>query len=92
MTNIKRITDEEIINLNAIRKRPCITDGGECYIVSCYRIFDDGEYVEITDKTDVNVFATAVEANEWVAKMAAKSDDSDSVIKHTRSVRHHNIW
>lgn len=92
MTNIKRITNEEIFALNTVCKRPCITESGECYIVSSYRIFDDGEHIEVTDKTDVNVFATEIEANEWVAKMAAKSDESDSVIKHVRSVHHHSVW
>lgn len=92
MTNIKRFTDDEITALNAVRKRPCITEGGECFIVSCYRIVDIDEHIEITDKTDVNVFATEAEANEWVAKMAAGSHDSVSDVKHVRSVCCHQIF
>lgn len=36
--DIKRFTDDEIITLNTVRKHPCISEGGECYIVSSYTI------------------------------------------------------
>lgn len=36
--NIKTFTDDEVITLNTVRKRPCISEGGECHIVSCYTI------------------------------------------------------
>lgn len=32
--NIKQFTDDEIIALDTVRKRPCIPEGGECRIVS----------------------------------------------------------
>lgn len=89
--NIKQFTDDEITTLNTVRKHSCISEGGECYIVSSYTIFDDGEYIAITDKVDVNVFATVAEAYKWVGLMSSKRDDSCSVDKHTYSVRHHVI-
>lgn len=91
MKPIKTFTDDEITTLNTVRKHPCISEGGECYIVSCYTIFDDGENIEITDKVDVNVFATAAEAYKWAAVMSCKADDSCSVQKHTYNVRFHNV-
>lgn len=87
----KKFTDDEIITLNTVRKHSCISEGGECYIVSSYTIFDDCEHVEITGKADVNVFATAAEAYKWVGLMSSKRDDSCSVQKYTYSVRHHVI-
>lgn len=89
--NIKQFTDDEIITLNTVRKRPCISEGGECYIVSRYTIFDDGEHIAVTDKADVNVFATAAEAYEWVGSMSSRRDDSCSVDKRAYSVRYHAI-
>lgn len=96
MITTKRITDERIIELNGIRKRPCITENGECFIVSCYRIFDDGEFIEVTDETDVNVFATEREAWQAIAMKAlnyanATNQESCSVDKHTYSVRCHHV-
>lgn len=89
--DIKKFTDDEIITLNTVRKHPCISEGGECYIVSSYTIFDDCEHVEVTGKTDVNVFATAAEAYKWVALMSGKADDSCSAQKHVYNVRFHAI-
>lgn len=87
----EKFTDDEIITLNTVRKHPCISEGGECHIVSSYTIFDDCEHVEITGKADVDVFATAAEAYKWVGSMSGKRDDSCSVQKHAYSVRHHII-
>lgn len=89
--DIKKFTDDEIITLNTVRKHPCISEGGECYIVSSYTIFDDGEHIAVTDKVDVNVFATAAEAYKWVGSMSSRRDDSCSVQKHAYSVRFHTI-
>lgn len=89
--DIKKFTDDEIITLNTVRKHPCISDGGGCYIVSSYTIFDDGEHIAVTDKVDVNVFATAAEAYTWVGSMSSRRDDSCSVDKHAYSVRFHNM-
>ena len=89
--NIKQFTDDEIITLNTVRKRPCISEGGECYIVSSFTVFDDGEHIVVTDKADVNVFATAAEAYEWVGSMGGRRDDSCSVDKRAYSVRFHII-
>ena len=55
--NIKTFTDDEIITLNTVRAHPCISEGGECYIVSCYTIFDDGENIEITDTRSTSMFS-----------------------------------
>ena len=89
--DIKQFTDDEIITLNTVRERQCISDGGECYIVSSYTIFDDGEHIAVTDKVDVNVFATVAEAYKWVGSMSSRRDDSCSVQKHAYSVRFHTI-
>lgn len=89
--DIKKFTDDEIITLNTVRERPCISDGGECYIVSSYTIFDDGEHIAVTDKVDVNVFATVAEAYTWVGSMSSRRDDSCSVQKRAYSVRFHTI-
>lgn len=89
--DIKNFTDDEIITFNTVRKHPCISEGGECYIISRYTIFDDGEHIAVTDKVDVNVFATAAEAYKWVGSMSSRRDDSCSVEKRAYSVRFHTI-
>ena len=89
--DIKQFTDDEIIALDTVRKRPCISEGGECRIVSRHTIFDDGEHIAVTDKVDVNVFATAAEACKWVGSMGSKRDDSRSVEKRAHNVRFHTI-
>ena len=91
MTNAKRITDAEIIALNEVRKRPCIKEGGECYIITGIRIYDDGEHFEVDGCHDVNVLATEREAREWVAKMMLAKDGGDLVIKHAYTVRCHQV-
>lgn len=89
--DIKKFTDDEIITLNTVRKHPCISDCGGCYIVSSYTIFDDGEHIAVTDKVDVNVFATAAEAYKWARLMSSRRDDSCSAQKRAYNVRFHTI-
>ena len=91
MKNAKRITDAEIIALNEVRKRPCITESGECCIVTGIRAYDDGERFEVDSVHDVNVLATEREAREWVAKMMLRKDDADLAIKHTYTLRCHHV-
>ena len=91
MKSIKRITNAEILEQNALRKVPCITEGGECCIVTSVRIFDDGERFEVIGGSDVNVLATEREAREWVAKMMAGKRDADLAIKHAYTVRCHHM-
>lgn len=91
MKTIKRITDDEIIALNNVRKRQCITECGECFIVTSIRIYDDGERFEVDSVHDVNVFATEREASEWAAKMMHGNDDADLVVKHAYTVRCHTL-
>lgn len=91
MKPIEKFTDDGIIALDTVRKHPCISEGGERYIVSSYTVFDDGEHIAVTDKVDVNVFATAAEAYKWVGSMSGKRDDSRSVQKHVYNVRFHNM-
>ena len=74
----KTFTKDEIIELNAKRKTPCITEGGECFVVKRLRIFADSLGCSIQSAKDVNVFATEREAREWVAKMSKNFDDSCS--------------
>ena len=85
--DIEKFTDDEIITPNTVRKRPCISEGGECHIASNYTIFDDGEHIAVTDK----VFATAAEAYTWVGSMSNRRDDSCPVDKHAYSVRFHTV-
>lgn len=91
MKTIKRISDAEIIALNDVRKRKCITDGGECFIVTSIRIYDDGERFEVDSVHDINVLATEREASEFVAKMMLGKDDADLAVKHAYTVRCHTL-
>lgn len=91
MKTIKRISDAEIIALNKVRKRPCIKKGGECFIVTSIRIYDDGERFEVDSVHDVNVLATEREAREFVAKMMLGKDDADLAVKHAYTVRCHTL-
>ena len=92
MTNINRITNEEIIALNDVRKRPCITEGGECHIVSRIIIFHDGDLFKVRSVDDVNVHATEREAREWVAKMMLSANDSCYAIKRSYTIRCHHVF
>lgn len=92
MTAINRITDEEIIALNAVRKRPCITESGECFIVSRVIIFHDDDLFEVRSVDDVNVHATEREAREWAAKMTVSANDSCYSIKRSYTIRCHHIF
>lgn len=89
--DIENFTDDEIITLDTVRKHPCVSEGGECHIVSSYTIFDDDEHIAVTDKVDVNVFATAAEAYNRVGLMGSRRDDSRSVREHVHNVRFHTI-
>ena len=91
MANIKRITDEEIFALNTVRKRPCITESGECYIITTVHVYDDGEHFEVR-ANDSNVLATEREAREFVAKRMLSKDDSCYPIKYTYTIRCHNVF
>lgn len=88
MTTIKTITDAEIAELNG--RRRCMTEQTrECYIVTKLRVFQDSETFEVTDATDVAVFATEREAEEYVARLFRAG--ADSAIKHTYTVRAHHV-
>lgn len=89
--DIRQFTDDETITLDTVRKRPCISEGGECRIVSRYTVFGDGEHIAVTDKVDVDVSAAVAEACRWAALMGYRVDDSRSVDKHVYDVRHHAI-
>lgn len=91
MTDITRetISDARIIELNGLRDKPCLAESGECYVVSKARIFDDGEVFRVERVSDVNVFATEAEAEEYVARMYRAC--SDSVIKYVYTVRYHHV-
>lgn len=88
----KTFTKDEIIELNAKRKTPCITEGGECFVVKRLRIFADSLGCSIQSAKDVNVFATEREAREWVAKMAKSFDDSCSYEKFCDIVECRNVY
>lgn len=92
----KTLSDERIIELNNIRHKPCLNEWDGCYIVTCYRIEDYGKDAELTDCTDVNVFATEDEAWQSIADKAlnyvnAENDESCCITKHTYSVRYHHV-
>lgn len=83
------IDDARIIELDGIRRKPCVTESGECFVVSRARVFDDGEAFEVEHVTDVNVFATEAEAEEWVAR--TYRGHGDSVIKYVYTVNCRNV-
>lgn len=89
MTKIKAITDADIIDLNAKTTKPCMTEGGECFIVTKLRIYQDSQAFDITDATDVAVFATEREAEEYAARFFHAN--AGSAIKHTYTVRVHSV-
>nr|DAL95708.1 MAG TPA: hypothetical protein [Caudoviricetes sp.] len=88
----KTFTKEEILELNAKRKTPCITESGGCFVVKRLRIFADSIGCSIQSAKDVNVFATEREAREWVAKMAKRFDDACSAEKFCDIVEWRNIY
>lgn len=87
----KTLTDAEIVELNAKRKVPCISDSGECWIVRTAKIYDDGEHFEVDGLRDVNVFATQRKAHEFVAKMALEYDLDDTPYKFASYIYCHNV-
>ena len=88
MTTIRTITDAEIVEIN--ERRHCMTEQTrECYIVTKLRVYQDSETFEVTDATDVAVFATEREAEEYVARFFRA--EADSAIKHTYTVRVHHV-
>lgn len=82
---ITNITDEQIIALNAKRETPCMTENGECFIVTKIRIYQDLPTIEITDVKDVAVFATEREAEEYAARFFRGY--ADICIKYTYTIR-----
>ena len=87
--NRETISDARIVELNGLRNKPCMNEWDGCYIVSKARIFDDGEVFSVERVSDVNVFATEAEAEEYVARMYRAC--SDSVIKYVYTVRYHHV-
>ena len=83
------VSDARIIELDGIRRRPCMTESGECFVVSKARVFDDGEAFRVERVRDVNAFATEAEAEEHVRRMYRA--DGDSVIKYVYTVRCHHV-
>lgn len=75
-----------------MRKRPCITESGECYIITGMRIYDDGEVYKIDSVHDTNVLATEREAREWIAMMVLDKNDADLAVKHVYTVRCHSVF
>lgn len=89
--DIEQFTDDEIITPDTVRKRPCISEGGGCHIVSSHTVFGDGGHIAATDKVDADVFATAAEAYKWARSMSGRRGDSCPVQRHAYSVRFHTI-
>ena len=87
--NRETITDAHIIELNGLRNKPCMTENGECFILSKARIFDDGEVFEVERVSFVDAAATEKEAEEHVARMFRAN--SDSVIKYVYTIRCHHV-
>ena len=83
------ITDDRIIELNDIRSWPCLTESGECYIVSKARVYDNGEAFEVDRVIDVNVFATEAAAEEYVRRMYYAR--CETVVKYVYTTRYHRI-
>lgn len=82
---IKHITDEEIIAMNAKRidatGKGCVKESGECWIVKAVSMYMEGDVCEVRKVTDVNVLATEGEARDFAAKMTRNQEHPDSCIK-----------
>ena len=78
-------TDEQIIAHNAKRDTPCMTEDGECFIVTKFRIYQELPTIEVTDAQDVAVFATEREAVEYAARFFRGF--ADLCIKYTYTIR-----
>ena len=90
--DFKIITDEAILALNEIRKRRCITDGGECVVVRKFRIACDETGAALLGFADINVFATEAEANNFIAKMELQRSDTTSFEKYTYATYVKQVW
>lgn len=86
------IADEAILALNEIRKRPCITEGGECVVVRKFRLACDETGAALLGFADVNVFATEAEANNFIAKMELQRSDTTSFEKYTYATYVKQMW
>lgn len=86
-TKVKELSDDDILELDARRKAPCISDAGCCYVVTCLQIqMDEGEG-RIMSMIDVNAFAEPGEACEYISKRSLDAyADADSCIKHVYTV------
>lgn len=86
-TEVKGLSDDDILELDARRKAPCISDAGCCYVVTRLQIqMDEGEG-RIMSMTDVNAFAEPGEACEYISKRSLDAyTDADSCIKHVYTV------
>ena len=83
------IDDARIIELDGIRRKPCLTESGECYVVSKARVYDNGEAFEVERVIDVNVFATVAEAEEFARRMYNAHEES--VAKYVYTIRYHHV-
>lgn len=92
MVKNKQFTNGQISEINKCRRTPCVSDCGECYIVSALCISFDGEEVELLGSKDVNVFATEVEASKWIAKQVNQLDHACSFYKTSYTVRNHFVY
>lgn len=92
MKDFKIITDDAILALNEIRKRPCITEGGECVVVRKLRLACDETGAALLGFADVNVFATEAEAYNFIARMELQRHDSASFEKYTYTTYVKQVW
>lgn len=92
MVKNKQFTNGQIIGISDCRKTPCVSDCGECYIVSILNICFDDESVELLSSSDINVFATETEAREWIAKQVNQLDHACSFYKTAYTVRNHFVY
>ncbi len=92
MTTNNQFTNAQISEISKCRKTPCVSDCGECYIVSALCISFDSYEVELIGSKDVNVFATEVEARKWIAKQINQLDHACSFYQTTYTLRNHFVY
>lgn len=82
---IKHITNEEVIELNAKRIEAtgngCIKESGECWIVKSVLMYMEGDVCEVRKVAEINALATEGEAREFAAKLTYNQENPESCIK-----------
>lgn len=84
---VERFSDEEISALDAACKIPCVSAAGCCYVVTCLQLQMEQGLIRVVSAKDVNAFAEAGAACEYVSKRALDAyAEADSSLKRVYTV------